>query len=723
MPTPLNVDIAINTADSAQSLQELRTSLRDLISAQGQVGAGSEQFRRLQTAINDTEGRVGDLTDSFQTLRGSGVERVNASLNLFSQGLANADPGQLSAGIQGLSSAFTLATGVAFILVEGLKFLIQNFDKVKAAITDTRKVSDELAKSFEDLSIAQQNYIQQTEAQVKLSATQNQNDELEIQALKDKKAGYTEIAEKINEIYKRNDESIRNERKLLNAEEATKEARLETIRQITRETLANYTVREQAAKNYSDEDKKILADNRKEANELVSFLGTIPKRRETINNEIVNNELKNQKELKDLRQFYIDELQKELDFIKKAAEEGISIARGRTEKERQQQYERIKNMRDYINKREALQEELINNSIAADNQLFEQGQAQADKDIAVTKEYNALKLSNNKNTLAEKQAALKSNYLIEKSNALANGIDIYAIELKYSQDSIKLVEDEEAKKKAIRDAADAKALSDAAKAAAAKLKQQQEEAAVRASYQQAANDAVNAANAIITENENYYLNEQRNNKDQALVNDDYRRDKALQKNQMYYNDLLSNQGLSEEERVKIQTAAENERQDIEYQSKLNQYTITQEFNKKQDEVNKEQFERNKKLQIVMGIVNTAASVLNASTLQPYPVAVAAMIAAGVAGAAQVAIISNQKYQSTNAVSIPPPIKPGAISSGAPSSGTNGGAGTPNAQGAQFDPTKIQNAQGNTATKVYVLQSDIADVTNKVNVIESRANFR
>lgn len=125
----------------------------------------------------------------------------------------------------------------------------------------------------------------------------------------------------------------------------------------------------------------------------------------------------------------------------------------------------------------------------------------------------------------------------------------------------------------------------------------------------------------------------------------------------------------------------------------------------------------------MGIVNTAAAVLSASTLQPYPVAVAAMIAAGIAGAAQIATITNSRYQSTNAVSVPPPLRPAPIS--APSVGGNGGSGTPGStvNGTQFDPTNIQNAQGNRDTRVYVLESDITDAQGKIKVNEGRANFR
>lgn len=155
MATNIELNTKIDTANAAASMGELRRSLRDLIALQGQVGAGSAEFARLGEAINTAEGRIGDLNDSFQTLRGSGVERLNGSLGLLRQGFANADPTQIGTAFRGLGSAMSAVP--IFLIIEGFKLLIENFDKVIGFVkTLTGGFSDEereltkLNKTIED---------------------------------------------------------------------------------------------------------------------------------------------------------------------------------------------------------------------------------------------------------------------------------------------------------------------------------------------------------------------------------------------------------------------------------------------------------------------------------------------------------------------------------------------------------------------------------------------
>lgn len=135
MPTEVQLETAINTANSAKSLRELSKGLRELVALQGQIGEGSADFKKLQKAINDTEGRVGDLNDSFSTLRGSGIERVNSSLSLFKDGLLNADPSKLSIAMEGLGSAMKAIP--IFLLIEGAKLLYENWGKLTEIFSES----------------------------------------------------------------------------------------------------------------------------------------------------------------------------------------------------------------------------------------------------------------------------------------------------------------------------------------------------------------------------------------------------------------------------------------------------------------------------------------------------------------------------------------------------------------------------------------------------------
>lgn len=147
MATNIELNAKIDTANSAQSLGELKKSLKELISLQGQVGAGTEDFKKLQKAINDTEGKLGDLNDSFNTLKGSGVERLNGSLGLLKEGFLSVDPGKIGIAFKGLGAAMSAIP--IFLLIEGLKYLYDNFEKITKLFGIGVRESDKVAASLE----------------------------------------------------------------------------------------------------------------------------------------------------------------------------------------------------------------------------------------------------------------------------------------------------------------------------------------------------------------------------------------------------------------------------------------------------------------------------------------------------------------------------------------------------------------------------------------------
>src|SRR5574343_730105 len=132
----INVKVAIETANAANSIGEINKSLKELKSAQESVDRSSPDFKKLSDAINKTEGRIGDLNDKFKTLTGSGVEKVNASLGLMSEGFKNLDFDKFKIGLQGTTMSFkalsaaVAATGIG-LLIQGISYLINNFDKLK----------------------------------------------------------------------------------------------------------------------------------------------------------------------------------------------------------------------------------------------------------------------------------------------------------------------------------------------------------------------------------------------------------------------------------------------------------------------------------------------------------------------------------------------------------------------------------------------------------------
>lgn len=148
------IDIKIETANSANTIKDLRKSLKGLVDELGNVPAGSKEFNKLSKAINDTEGKIGDLTYSFQTLKGSGIERTNASMGLLREGFKNFDTDKIKAGLNGVGAAFKAIP--IFLVVQGIQYLVENFDKLKGsggllgkALTAISDVMEELGNFAE----------------------------------------------------------------------------------------------------------------------------------------------------------------------------------------------------------------------------------------------------------------------------------------------------------------------------------------------------------------------------------------------------------------------------------------------------------------------------------------------------------------------------------------------------------------------------------------------
>jgi hypothetical protein len=149
MATELEISAKINTAGSAQTLQGLRKELKELVSLQGQVGAGSANFEKLRDAINKTEGKLGDLNDSFATLRGSGVERLESSMGLLREGFNSFDTEKIKIGFQGMGAAMSAIP--IFLIVEGLKILVENAKELYewfTEITDSGKSLESQLKAI-----------------------------------------------------------------------------------------------------------------------------------------------------------------------------------------------------------------------------------------------------------------------------------------------------------------------------------------------------------------------------------------------------------------------------------------------------------------------------------------------------------------------------------------------------------------------------------------------
>ena len=165
MATTVDYNVLIDTANSAKSIKELRQALKDLNDARLLLGENQgAEFTQLSQAAAAARDRIDDLNDATKTAAGSGVEQLDSSLGLLKDGLLNADPGKLGIAFKGLGQAMSAVP--IFLLIEGLKYVYENFDKVEQFLQDLIPGFQSEAKAVRDLQQAQDELVKTNKALV-----------------------------------------------------------------------------------------------------------------------------------------------------------------------------------------------------------------------------------------------------------------------------------------------------------------------------------------------------------------------------------------------------------------------------------------------------------------------------------------------------------------------------------------------------------------------------
>jgi hypothetical protein len=128
MADEITLAVKIEAAQSANTIKDLQKSLKALKDELVGVSVGSNEFKKLSHAINEAEGKIGDITDSFSTLTGSGVERTEKSLSLLREGFTKFDTGKIKLGFKALAGAMSAVP--VFLLIEGFNYLREHFDEL-----------------------------------------------------------------------------------------------------------------------------------------------------------------------------------------------------------------------------------------------------------------------------------------------------------------------------------------------------------------------------------------------------------------------------------------------------------------------------------------------------------------------------------------------------------------------------------------------------------------
>jgi len=136
--------------DESNSLKQLRL---DLKAAQAAALNGDGKAAQKVAELKD---KIDDLKDSTNSLQGSGVERLNTSMNLLTDAFQNFDIDKIKTGFKGIGAAMSAIPLI--LLIEGIKYLIENFDKVA-------KFAKEMTGSFSATEMQVKSLTAATQAQ------------------------------------------------------------------------------------------------------------------------------------------------------------------------------------------------------------------------------------------------------------------------------------------------------------------------------------------------------------------------------------------------------------------------------------------------------------------------------------------------------------------------------------------------------------------------------
>ena len=152
-------EIAFNTTvtgveKTISSFKDLKTAIKaakeEQIAMSEKFGATSAEATNAGKKLADLKDKIGDLNDSTKTFSGSGVEKLTSSFGLLGEGIGNFDFDKIKTGFKGVGAAMSAIP--IFLIIEGLKLLWDNFDKITAMFDTTTASEKALAEATKEVS-------------------------------------------------------------------------------------------------------------------------------------------------------------------------------------------------------------------------------------------------------------------------------------------------------------------------------------------------------------------------------------------------------------------------------------------------------------------------------------------------------------------------------------------------------------------------------------------
>ncbi len=173
--------------DESNSLKQLKI---DLKAAQAAALNGDGVAAKRVAELQD---KIDDLKDSTKSLQGTGIERLNASVGLLTEAFQTFDLDKAKTGFKALGSAMSAIPLI--LIIEGIKALIDNFDKVAefvkvatGTLSEAEKITMQLTAATEAQTKVNNELMDGLDREIKLLEAQGGH-EKEIIKLKKEKIG------------------------------------------------------------------------------------------------------------------------------------------------------------------------------------------------------------------------------------------------------------------------------------------------------------------------------------------------------------------------------------------------------------------------------------------------------------------------------------------------------------------------------------------------------
>lgn len=132
----------------------------DLKAAKGELADfefGTKGFTEAQKKIQDLQDKLGELSDATK-IQGNSVERLSSSFGLLKESIATGDVDKAKLAFSGLGKAMDAIP--LFLVIEGVKLLWDNLDKVKEILIQIFPALDDVSQSTKDLEKAQKKLVE-----------------------------------------------------------------------------------------------------------------------------------------------------------------------------------------------------------------------------------------------------------------------------------------------------------------------------------------------------------------------------------------------------------------------------------------------------------------------------------------------------------------------------------------------------------------------------------